>query len=263
MKGSAGQFEALPRQGRFRFACHAGVACFTDCCRDLHLVLTPYDVARLRRSLGMDASEFLSRYTTTDEDPTWRVPIVKLRMEERAGRPCPFVTERGCRVYEDRPGACRAYPLGRAARRVPSAGPTPAGIEEDFFLVREPHCLGFREGPEWTAESWMASQGLAPYNEMNDLWMAFLSRHRPGRERTLTPEQWRMFFMACYSLDRFRRFVFETRFLRLYAVAEARREEIARSDEALLRFAFGWLAHALCGAPAETFTGGSVDDAGF
>ena len=31
----------------FTFACHPGVPCFTECCRELDLALTPYDVLRL------------------------------------------------------------------------------------------------------------------------------------------------------------------------------------------------------------------------
>jgi hypothetical protein len=58
-----------------------------------------------------------------------------------------------------------------------------------------------------------------------------------------------MFFMACYSLDRFREFVFGTRFLSLFVVSEERQEEMRRSDEALLRFAYTWLAYSLFGDP--------------
>ena len=39
--------------GGFRFACHPGVVCFTECCRDLKLLLTPYDVIRLKNRLGL------------------------------------------------------------------------------------------------------------------------------------------------------------------------------------------------------------------
>jgi Fe-S-cluster containining protein len=240
--------EPLPKGEKVRFACHKGVRCFTDCCRDLHLVLTPYDVLRVKRGLAMDSTAFLDRYTVQETDPTWRIPVVKLQMEDNVRRTCPFVTGEGCRIYPDRPGACRAYPLGRAVRRSPSRS-GPSRVEEEHFLVREPHCFGFEEGELWTPKAWMENQGLGVYNEMNDLWMDFLARYKPGSREDLEPPKWKMFFMACYSLDRFREFVFGTRFLSLFSISAERQEELQQSDEALLRFAYTWLAYSLFGDP--------------
>jgi len=58
-----------------------------------------------------------------------------------------------------------------------------------------------------------------------------------------------MFFMALYSLDRFREFVFGTRFLSLCVVPEETQEEMRRRDEALLRFTYTWLAYSLFSDP--------------
>ncbi|SPE28139.1 conserved hypothetical protein (qmoABC associated) [Acidobacteriia bacterium SbA2] len=54
-----------------------------------------------------------------------------------------------------------------------------------------------------------------------------------------------MFYMACYDLDRFRRFVFESRFLELFEVDEARVEALRHDDEELLEFALQWLRFSL------------------
>lgn len=241
--------EPLASGERFRFACHPGVPCFTDCCRDLDLMLTPYDVLRLKRGLEMDSTAFLDRYTVRDFDPDWKVPALKLRMDDGPGRTCPFLAQvEGCRVYEDRPGACRAYPVARAARKSAEGAGSPA-LQEKHFLVREPHCLGFSRGADWTARGWMADQGLDAYNEMNDRWMTFLTRYRPGTGRELGPNQWQMFFMACYSLDRFREFVFGTRFLSLFDIPEDRHASLRESDESLLGFALQWLAFSLFNDP--------------
>jgi hypothetical protein len=50
---------------RFRFACHKDLPCFTACCANLDLVLTPYDVIRLRTRLGLPSEDFLKKYTNT------------------------------------------------------------------------------------------------------------------------------------------------------------------------------------------------------
>ena len=39
------------QHGKFSFACHPDVPCFTKCCSDLDLALTPYDVLRLKNRL--------------------------------------------------------------------------------------------------------------------------------------------------------------------------------------------------------------------
>lgn len=251
--------EALPEGQRFRFACHRNVRCFTECCRDLNLTLTPYDVLRVKRSLGLESSTFLEQYTVTETNSEWKIPVVKLRMENTPLRHCPFVAKEGCRIYADRPGACRAYPLGRAARRSAQKFGV-SMVEEKYFLVKEPHCFGFQEGREWKADEWMEDQGLPTYNDMNDLWMNFLSRYKPGSRSNLDSKQWRMFYMACYSLDRFRAFVFETRFLSLFVLTEETQRRIRESDEELLAFAFTWLAFSLSGDPVLKLREGSVDD---
>lgn len=254
-------FQSLPEGDRFRFSCHKDVSCFTDCCRDLNLMLTPYDVLRVRRTLGMDSTAFLDRYTVTETDPDWKIPVVKLKMEENALRSCPFVSKEGCRIYPDRPAACRAYPLGRAARRSPH-GPGVPVVQEKYFLVKEPHCLGFQETQEWAVAEWMQNQGIVPYNEMNDRWMEFLSRYKPGGRTELSPKQWRMFYMAVYSLDRFRDFVFGTRFLSLFVLSEETQKSIRESDEELLKFAFKWLAFSLFGDPQLKMRESSINNAG-
>ena len=94
-------------------------------------------------------------------------------------------------------------------------------------------------------EAWTRDQDLLVYNEMNDLWMGFLSRYKPGSREEMGAKQWKMFFLACYSLDRFREFIFGTRFLSLFALDEETQEGMRSSDEELLKFAYTWLAFSL------------------
>jgi hypothetical protein len=61
----------------------------------------------------------------------------------------------------------------------------------------------------------------------------------------LTPQQMEMYYMACFDLDRFRRFVFESRFLQTFQVDEARAEAMRTNDEDLLDFAMQWLRFSL------------------
>ena len=69
-----------------RFRCHPGVRCFTACCRDIRIILTPYDILMLKKRLDLPAAEFITRYT----EPTWLektdMPglMLKLEGEKRA-----------------------------------------------------------------------------------------------------------------------------------------------------------------------------------
>jgi len=38
----------LGLKSKFKFECHKGVKCFTKCCRGINIVLTPYDIIRLK-----------------------------------------------------------------------------------------------------------------------------------------------------------------------------------------------------------------------
>jgi len=218
------------------------VECFNECCADLRLVLTPYDILRMKAALGLDSGEFLSRYTVPVADGGSPLPMLGLRMQEAGRRPCPFVREDGCSIYPDRPGACRLYPLGRGA----SSSGSPGKGREFYFLVEEAHCKGFGEPVHWTLEDWLQDQGVNTYNEMNLPWMEIVTSRSP-RLRNLSAQSLSMFHMASYDLDRFRRFIFTTRFLKRFRIPEEEVEQVRREDMALMLLAMRWLRFALLG----------------
>lgn len=221
----------------FGFACHPKVPCFNECCADLTLVLTPYDILRLKDRLALDSSEFLETHTNTETAGS-RFPRVLLKMTDKPGKPCPFVTPQGCSVYEDRPGACRIYPLGRGAAK---------GGREFFFLVKEDHCKGFGPSREWTTAEWMKDQGLTEYNRHNDRFMEIITAKNSLGDQEHILKKVQMFFMAAYNQDRFRDFVFKSRFLEKFDLEESRIENVRTNNGALLELAYDWLHFALYG----------------
>lgn len=230
--------------GGFRFDCHPGVPCFTECCRDLKLILTPYDILRLKNHLGLESGEFLDRYTDLEVDESSKLPMVYLSMLDNERKTCPFVSPEGCTVYTDRPSACRTYPLARASRKHKLHGT----VLEDYFVLREDHCRGFEEDRFRTVDEWIQDQGLSSYHEMNNPWMEIVthSRLRNG----LPMKQYQMFFMASYNLDQFRRFVFQGRFLQVFELTSDEADALKESNEALLRLAYRWLRFSLLNEPA-------------
>jgi Fe-S-cluster containining protein len=236
--------EGCPRlspDDRFIFRCGGDLDCFTKCCHDVSIVLTPYDLLRLRRARHMDSTEFLEKYTLPLINSKQMFPLVILRMDPESKR-CPFVSERGCEVYADRPWACRMYPLGVAAPNKPSA------TDQSFhFVVHENLCHGHGQGEAHSVRQWVAEQGIEEYEMMGLPFQELTLHDFWDRGTPLTPEQAAMFWMACYDLDRFRRFVFESRFLELFEVDEARVEALRSDDEELLEFALQWLRFCLFG----------------
>ena len=77
------------REGRFRFDCHRRMPCFTRCCANLNLVLTPYDILLLKNRLGLSSSDFLDRYTEDQIDEATGLPLVRLKMGKDESRRCP------------------------------------------------------------------------------------------------------------------------------------------------------------------------------
>ncbi len=225
----------------FRFACHPGVACFTRCCANLRLVLTPYDILRLTRRLALSSEQFLERHAVATTDATCGLPVVRLRMDPETGR-CPFLTPEGCTVYADRPGACRLYPLGQALKQ------GPGGFRQYYFTVKEAHCLGWQQDRFWSLEQWLADQGLEDYQRMNEPFLR-LSTGRPlSTVRALGERKLQMYYMACYNLDAFRDFVSGSSLKQRFALSDELYGQLLKDDEALLLFSGRWLEFALFGA---------------
>jgi len=225
----------------FAFGCHPEVPCFNACCSNLHLMLTPYDVLRLRRVLGEDSGEFIKNRADVNLAPDTGLPLFRLRMCDDARKSCPFVREAGCSVYQDRPGACRTYPLGRATRTDGQGN-----VRERFFLVREAHCRGFEQTTEWTPSEWLKDQGLEPYNTSNDHYMLLLARIKESG-RPVDPRMANMAALALYQLDSFGRFIKDTGLLDRVEMDEERKARVMADEEARLDFAVDWLELALFG----------------
>ena len=230
----------------FQFACHPGVSCFNKCCGDVNIFLSPYDVLRMKKRLGMKSSDFLDTYAILPVQKEMRTPVVVLRMNDDEAKSCPFLADGGCGIYSDRPWPCRMYPLGLAASK-----DTPDGWrgERFYFLMEEEGCQGFGQPRQWTVRQWLDDQGIDPYDAWGEAYKELALHAFFETGGSLPPERMHMLFTACYDLDKFREFVFESTLLERFEVDEDLVEEMGYSDETLLRFAFLWLRFSLFGEP--------------
>lgn len=246
----------LAPEDEFSFGCHAKLACFTRCCSDINILLTPVDVLRLSRKLGIETSEFLDNYTVTPITKDLHLPVVMLRMEEAPGKRCTLLGESGCSVYEDRPWSCRMYPVGMALP------PARAGVQPEpmYFLFEDDYCDGHGEAKKWTVEEWRRDQNVSEREELESAFQEIVSHPWFIGGRTLDPKRMQMFHTACYDLDTFREFLFSSSFLKRFELERDLIEELRTDDEALLRFAFRrWLRYALFLEPTMTPREGATD----
>ena len=232
----------LGLNSRFKFKCYPGISCFTECCGRIDIALTPYDIIRIKKRLGITSAEFLKTYTRSELDEKSGLPLVFLQMPPETNRKCMFVTPDGCTIYSDRPAACRYYPIGQATlQKEEGLG----GIEEFYFLIKEPYCKGHEEDTEWTVASWRVDQEPDLYDEMNREWKAMMLRRDTDARQAIDEKKQQMFYLASYDLDNFRRFVLESRFLEVFDVDPETIQAIKDDDVALMKFGFNYLKYLL------------------
>ncbi|WP_022853415.1 YkgJ family cysteine cluster protein [Thermodesulfatator atlanticus] len=233
----------LEPQSKFKFTCGPGVPCFKLCCSELYLPLTPYDIIRLRNRLKLTTDQFLLAYTEPFILPKSKLPVARLKMRDDEHKTCPFVSEEGCQVYEDRPLACRYYPLGLGIFRNKDEGRN----EDFYYLVKEGFCQGLDSGEEITVEEYRKSQGIPEFEEPVLEWAEIIMKKESLGPIDVPQKSLELFFMVSTNPERFRRFVFESKFLQIYEVDKETIERIKEDDLSLLQFGFKWLKTVLYG----------------
>jgi len=228
----------------FRFDCHPGISCFNACCRNIDIVLTPYDVLRLKNNLGISTTEFIANFALFYEVDAHGLPGLKLKTRSDM-KSCVFLSGQGCTVYGDRPTACRYYALGNLAMR--KTGSPAADI--GYFIVREEHCKGHDEDREQSIGEYRASQGLLEYDDMNLGFQELVLKKKSSGPTvgTPSPRSLQLYFMAAYDMDRFREFLQSDGFVEVFDLPEREYREIIDNEQARMRFSHRFLRQVLYG----------------
>lgn len=196
--------------------------------------MTPYDIIRVKKALGITSGEFLDKYTVIVGKEKQLIPMVFLKMNDDDKR-CPFVSEKGCSIYEDRPWPCRMYPLDMDSDGM-------------FRIIADPDkCKGLGEDEKVRISDWLVEQGIVPYDRNLTYFAEITNPLRATQPEIENPKIDKMIFMALYNLDRFRDFVFESSFLDRFEVDDVTIEKIKRSDEELLKFGYNWIKFGVFG----------------
>ncbi|MCP4748417.1 MAG: YkgJ family cysteine cluster protein [Desulfobacteraceae bacterium] len=233
----------------FKFRCHPEVACFNRCCRNLNLFLYPYDVLRLKNSLGISSDEFIDSHVDIVMRKGYHFPDVLLRMADNKQQTCPFLVSQGCSVYLDRPDTCRGFPVEQGIFYDAVKG----SCAPVYFFRPPDFCLGQHEEKSWTIETWQHDQDAKTYHRMTALWADIrrLFHQTPWGLEGFSGAKGKMAFMAVYNVDRFRDFIFNSSFLKRYRIKPEFLKKMRAGDTALLKFGFEWIRFFIWGQPSK------------
>lgn len=227
-----------------QFRCYPGISCFNACCKNIDITLTPYDILRLKRRLGVTSGEFLREYTEPYEMEKEGIAGVKFKPVD-GGTACRFMREEGCSVYEDRPTACRYYPVALISLRRQDEYTD----VNSYALVKEDHCKGHLENRPLTIDEYRNEQGLDDYDTLGRGWRQLVLKKKSSGPTVGKPSKrsLQLFFMGCYDLDRFREFIISAPFNDTYDIPEETRQKILADETELMLFAFSFLRQIMFG----------------
>lgn len=234
----------------FSFRCHADLACFNQCCRNLNLYLYPYDVIRLKNNLRITSDLFLERYVDIVLRSGNYFPSVLLKMSDNTERTCPYLTTKGCSVYPDRPDSCRTFPVEQGLLTSHENQKTKKLI---YFFRPPDFCLGRHEDQRLTPKEWAVDQNAVEYNQMTAEWALVkeLFRNNPWGNEGPDGKKGKMAFMSVFNMDAFRNFIFHSSFMRRYKIKAKLAKQIEKDDVHLMKFGFTWVRFFLFGIPSK------------
>lgn len=87
----------LTLEDTFNFKCYKGITCFTKCCYDVKLLLTPYDLLRLKQATNLTTEAFIEKYGELFIGEVTQLPIISVNMNPH-DYSCPFLDgKEGCK----------------------------------------------------------------------------------------------------------------------------------------------------------------------
>lgn len=229
---------------QIQFSCHKGIGCWNACCANIDISLTPYDIIRLKKHLGITSTEFLREYTVPYEMEKDGIAGVKFRPVDN-GTACRFMKPEGCAVYADRPTACRYYPVALLSMRKQDEYTD----TQSYALVKEDHCKGHEVARTLTIDAYRKEQGVEEYDELARGWRQLVLKKKSTGPAIGAPslKSRQLFFMACYDIDTFHSFVESEAFAKLFTMSADERTLILADDVELLQFSFRFLKQVLFG----------------
>ena len=132
------------------------------CCRNRNdILLNPYDLYRVAKTLGMEAKDVVDQYLTCYVGSDSKIPLIAMLMEGEE-KLCPLLKDNRCSVHAGKPSVCALFPLGRMLamdRDTKKCG------DVEYF-IQDVNC-GYRDEAH-TVREWLSEFGL----EDSEAWFA-------------------------------------------------------------------------------------------
>jgi len=204
-----GRVRKLELDGKITFQCKR----CGKCCVNNTIVVSAYDVIRMRHSLKMTTSKMIGAgFLAFNIGPNSGMPIATIRFKcvDKALSICPFLApvyqvtseemnrilaekdfnakdsqlamnQYGdailmCGIYPDRPFRCRAYPLGRMSEYQEGVMDITKAKQVWFHIDLPEYCNGPKDAQEQTVREWLHKRGMDEYLGTSERCTAMLEK---------------------------------------------------------------------------------------
>lgn len=181
----------------FRFHC---TQCGKCCTYREDILLSPMDIFRMARELGITSNQFCEKYCNSYIGDTSRIPIVRLNSVGKDAR-CPLLKNNKCIVHSVKPAVCALFPLGRYLEAEDGSGPEKYTVKREIkYLLQPPDCGDARE--THTVREWLGSFQNSMEDEVFIRWhetVADVGNKIRKLEKKLTPMELMALWMSVRS----------------------------------------------------------------
>ena len=138
IRRKAAEMTLLGTDDVFRFRC---TACGKCCKNREDILLSPYDLNRISKLLGIEMGQVIQDYCIWYPGESSMLPVVAMKMIDSEKR-CPFLKNRKCKIHTAKPTVCALFPLGRIGTEDAKTvrymlQHTDCGVSDEEHTVRE------------------------------------------------------------------------------------------------------------------------------
>lgn len=127
--------------------------CGGCCVQQEEILISPLDLFRLAKELGLTAEQFMDQYAECYIGESSRMPIVRVAPKGETRR-CPLLKNNKCSVHAVKPSVCRLYPLGRSLRCEPDEQEKPDWEKTEVIYFHSGCFCGSQTGHQ-TVREWL------------------------------------------------------------------------------------------------------------
>ena len=129
-----------------------------NCCKQMLIRLTPFDIINLAQSLKLPTYDFISEYVVFLKAPNIKWFLAALKHVKKGN--CMFKKGKKCSVHFSRPLPCRLFPVGRK--------------DNTYILHKTEYCKGHISNSKFILEEWLNDSEALPYLEMSQKFYNFM-----------------------------------------------------------------------------------------